>query len=114
MVENAYIDHAFNREVLEAVTAGAPRRIAGLIDSRAPITRDLDNADIERLSAGSGMVFGLGSGSGEVRNWVAAAAAAEPGRGEVIDYVEINASPVGVGFAAWSPGEKAGEGLYDE
>ena len=32
----------------------------------------------------------------------AVATAAGPKRGEVIDYVEINASPVGVGFAAWN------------
>ena len=45
--------------------------------------------------------LGHGSGTGEVRNWIAAAAVVDGAPGTVVDYVEINASPVGAAFAYW-------------
>ena len=49
----------------------------------------------------TGMSGGLGSGSGETRNWIAAAAVAEGTKGTVVDYVPVYASPCGMGFAYW-------------
>ena len=43
----------------------------------------------------------LRSGTGETRNWVAAAAVADGSPGVVVDSVPIWASPVGVAFAYW-------------
>jgi len=50
------------------------------------------------------MVLGMGSGSGEIRNWIAASAVVDGTPGTVVDYVDINASPVGAGFAYWNLG----------
>jgi hypothetical protein len=48
------------------------------------------------------MVLGYGSGTGEIRNWIAAAAVVDAMPGTVVDYVNINASPIGAGFAYWN------------
>jgi Catalytic LigB subunit of aromatic ring-opening dioxygenase len=52
-------------------------------------------------TGGTGMVLGYGSGTGETRNWVAAAAVADGIPGTVVDSVPIWASPIGVAFAYW-------------
>ena len=48
-----------------------------------------------------GIFAGIGSGTGESRNWVAAAGVADGKSGVVIDYVPVFASPCGMGFAYW-------------
>jgi hypothetical protein len=47
------------------------------------------------------MAVGIGSGTGETRNWVAAAAVADGVPGSVLASVDIWASPIGVAFAYW-------------
>jgi hypothetical protein len=76
--------------------------MAAAFDARRPEFDAADPAQVERASGGTGMVLGYGSGVGEIRNWIAAAGVVEGVRGTVVDYVDINASPAGVGFAYWS------------
>ncbi|HVN34729.1 MAG TPA: hypothetical protein VMU96_05675 [Casimicrobiaceae bacterium] len=102
MEPNAYIDQAFDRRILEALARGDAHGMADIFDSRQPEFDPAQAAEVERASGGTGMVFGLGSGVGEIRNWIAAAAAVDGVPGTVVDYVDINASPVGVGFAYWN------------
>ena len=47
------------------------------------------------------MYTGIGSGTGETRNWVVAAGAADGKPGVVLDYVPVFSSPCGMGFAYW-------------
>lgn len=101
MEANAYIDRAFDRRILDALSIGDSRTMASLLDSRQPQYDSADAASVERASGGTGMVLGHGSGVGEIRNWIAAAAVVDGLPGTVVDYVDINASPVGVGFAYW-------------
>lgn len=103
MMKHAHIDSAFDSAILDAVRSGDARRMAEEFDTRAPRFDPKDEEEVTRLSAGTGMVLGQGSGTGETRNWIAAAAVVDGLPGEVIDYVEIHASPVGAGFAAWTP-----------
>ena len=97
---NANINAAFDKAILAAVESGDAAAMAAAFDSY-PTGFDLsDPQQLQLASGGTGMVLGVGSGSGETRNWIAAAAVA--GRpGHVVDYVAINASPIGVAFAYW-------------
>lgn len=97
----AYIDEAFDRRILDALARGDPRGMAAIFDSRQPPVDPANAAEVARASGGTGMILGYGSGVGEIRNWIAAAAVVEGTPGTVVDYVGINASPAGVGFAYW-------------
>lgn len=100
--KDALLDEAFDAAVLDAVRAGDVEAMARVFDARADgATKETGAAD----PSGTGVPGGLGSGSGEVRNWIAAAAAAGDMHGEVIDYVPVYASPCGVAFAVWDPQE---------
>ena len=52
-------------------------------------------------SGGTGILLGVGGGTGETRNWIVAAAVADGQPATVIDYVPIYASPIGTSFAYW-------------
>jgi hypothetical protein len=104
MGRKAYIDEAFDREILAELARGDSRAMARIFDARRPEVDPDDAEQIERLSGGTGMVLGLGSGTGEIRNWIAASAVVDGTPGTVVDYVNINASPVGAGFAYWNLG----------
>jgi hypothetical protein len=102
MEPNAYIDQAFDRRILDALSVGDARAMAAIFDSRQPEVDPADAGQVERASGGTGMILGYGSGVGEIRNWIAATAVVEGIPGTVVDYVDINASPAGVGFAYWN------------
>ena len=102
MEPDAYIDQAFDRSILDALARGDPRAMAAIFDSRQPAVDPADAAQVERASGGTGMILGYGSGVGEIRNWIAAAAVADGTPGTVVDYVDVNASPAGIGFAYWN------------
>lgn len=104
MGRNAYIDQSFDRRILAALTRGDARAMAEVFDSRRPEVDPADAEQMDRASGGTGMVLGLGSGTGEIRNWIAASAVVDGTPGTVVDYVDINASPVGAGFAYWNLG----------
>jgi hypothetical protein len=102
MSKHAYIDQRFDRDILAALERGDAREMAAVFDARQPDVDPSDRDQIERLSGGTGMVLGYGSGTGEIRNWIAAAAVVDAMPGTVVDYVNINASPIGAGFAYWN------------
>ena len=66
---------------------------------RLAIARRLPS--VKLASGGTGMVLGWGGGTGEIRNWIAAAAVADGKPATIVDYVPIHASPIGAGFALW-------------
>jgi aromatic ring-opening dioxygenase catalytic subunit (LigB family) len=101
MSAGATIDQHFDRQILAALERGDARRMAEVFDSLEPDIDLTDTAEVDRFSGGTGMVFGYGSGTGEIRNWIAAAAVVDGTPGTVVDYVPINASPIGAGFAYW-------------
>jgi hypothetical protein len=93
--DGATIDEQFNADVLAAVRSGGARLMAAVVDRGLP--RPWDNG----REPGRANDLGYGSGTGETRNWVAAAAVADGQPGVVVDSVPIWASPVGVAFAYW-------------
>jgi len=98
---NADVNPAFDKAILAAVESGNATAMAHAFDTY-PIGFDLTDVQQAKLaSGGTGMVLGVGGGSGETRNWIAAAAVADGRPGQVVDYVAINASPIGVAFAYW-------------
>jgi len=98
----SYIDEDFDAKMLAGVRAGAARDMAVYFDSRRPKWDPSDERSVREASGGTGIVTGLGSGTGETRNWIAAVAAVEGRPGTVIDYIPINASPIGTAFAYFS------------
>ncbi len=55
---------------------------------------------MQSFSGGTRSPGGIGSGAGETRNWIMAAAVADR-PGVLVDYVPVYASPCGMGFAYW-------------
>ncbi|WP_028927285.1 hypothetical protein [Pseudonocardia acaciae] len=101
---DAGLDEEFNRGVLEAVRLGDARAMADHFDGWALGAANVSDRDTEAFavaSGGTGMRGGLGSGSGETRNWIAASAVADGAAGTVVDYVPVYDSPVGMAFAHW-------------
>lgn len=91
------VNGPFDNAVLDAVRAGDAARMAEFFDSQRP---DEPMADTP-MSPGTGMRGGLSAGTGEIRNWIAAAAVVDGQAGVVVDYVPVHASPVGMAFAYW-------------
>ena len=79
---DAYLDEAFDRHMLDCLRAGPTAEMADYFDCYQP-----------RPSGGTG----------EVRNWIAAAGVSAGVRWDVIDYVDAYASPVGLAFAFCNP-----------
>jgi hypothetical protein len=98
----SYIDAEFDETILAGVRSGAIRDMAVYFDGRRPQVDPSDERSVREASGGTGIVTGLGSGTGETRNWIAASAAAEGRRGTVVDYIPIFASPIGAAFAYWN------------
>jgi hypothetical protein len=73
--EDATIDEAFDRELLRCLGAGQGNRLAELPDQL------------------------LVSGTGEIRNWIVGAGMTGRTQWEVLDYVPLYYSPIGMGFA---------------
>ena len=95
------VDEVFDAAILAGVRAGDARAMAAELDRTTTPYDPADPASLRYASNGSGMVLGIGHGSGEVRNWIAAAAVADGKPGTVVDYVPIYQSPIGVAFAYW-------------
>jgi aromatic ring-opening dioxygenase catalytic subunit (LigB family) len=98
---DATIDEQFDADILEAVESGSARAMAAAFDRGLEPAGHPDRARQRTATGGTGMTLGYGSGTGETRNWVAAAAVADGTPGMVVDSVPIWASPVGVAFAYW-------------
>lgn len=99
IMPRSYINEEFDRSILVMAEQGDAAGLAAYFDAY-PQPFDLATEQgLKLASGGTGIVTGLGSGIGETRNWIAAVAAAGGKPGEVIDYVQIGASPIGVAFA---------------
>ena len=97
---DAYLDEAFDRAVLAHVRSGDADALARYFDGWAPAPERASLACFRSFDGGSRMRSGVGSGVGETRNWIMAAAVADR-PGVVIDYIPVYASPCGIGFAHW-------------
>jgi anti-sigma factor RsiW len=91
---NAFVNQPFDEAVLAAVRLGDGQAMAQWFDAGCDVPPIIEDG-------GTGLRGHLGGGSGEVRNWITAAAMAEGRPGTVVDYVPIYASPIGVAFAYW-------------
>ncbi len=80
--KDAYLNEEFDQGSLDAVKLGDARKFAEHFDTGRP-------------------PGGTVSGTGETRNWIAAAGVAVGIPGKVVDYIPVYASPCGMGFAYW-------------
>jgi hypothetical protein len=96
----SYLNEEFDQESLNCVKSGDAKAFADHFDRY--LTEPIDNyANGTWVDGGTGMYNGIGSGTGETRNWIAAAAVADGTPGTIVDYVPIYSSPCGAGFAYW-------------
>ena len=72
--EDATIDEKFDRQVLENLASGHGRSLGELSEEN------------------------LVSGTGEVRNWIVGAGIAGDKKWEILDYIPLYYSPMGMGF----------------
>lgn len=99
---NSWLDETFDANILAGVKSGDARKMAEYFDTlQLPNYDPADPASVKLVSGGTGMVLGLGGGSGETRNWIIAGAVADGKPGTVVDYIPIYASPIGAGWAYW-------------
>jgi aromatic ring-opening dioxygenase catalytic subunit (LigB family) len=103
----AYLNEDFDQSILAAVQAGDAEGMAAYFDQVPwdhPLTAppNLPEHLAKMVLGVTGMPGGVSSGSGETRNWIAAAAVADGIPGTVVDYVPVYASPCGMGFAYWA------------
>jgi hypothetical protein len=98
--EDAYVDEEFDQTVLDALRKGDADRMADYFDRWRPLPALEHLRCYASFSGGTHMSGGVGSGAGETRNWIMAAAIADR-PGMVVDYVPVYASPCGMAFAHW-------------
>ena len=99
---SAWIDVDFDQRILSCIPAGDAKGMADAFDAAGEEPPpDYNPKNSRWVDGGTGMYTGIGSGTGETRNWVAAAGAADGKPGVVVDYVPVYASPCGMGFAYW-------------
>ncbi len=101
---DAYIDEEFDRAILGSLQEGDADRMADYFDRWRPSPERARLRCYESFSGGTGLTGGIGSGAGETRNWIMAAAVADR-PGVVVDYVPVYASPCGMAFAYWNCNE---------
>jgi Catalytic LigB subunit of aromatic ring-opening dioxygenase len=100
-IPNAYLDEEFNDAILQRVGSGDARGLAEYYDS-VPWPYPSASPEVAaKLVSGIGIPVGPGSGAGESRCWLVAAAVADRVKGTVVDNVPIYASPTGAAFAYW-------------
>lgn len=97
---DTYLDEEFDTNILDRVQRGDADDMAHYFDTWKPKPEMAHLRCYAAFSGGTGMRGGVGGGSGEVRNWIMAAAVADR-PGNVVDYVPVYASPCGMGFAYW-------------
>lgn len=98
----AWLDTDFDEGILSYVPSGDGKGMADRFDQAGASPPDDYGPETARwVDGGTGMYTGIGSGTGETRNWAAAAGAADGKKGTVVDYVPVYSSPCGMGFAYW-------------
>jgi len=98
--KEAYLDEEFDQEILARIESGDIDGLAAYFDAWAPPEHRRSLKCFESFNGDTGMRGGIGSGAGEVRNWIMAAAVADR-PAIIVDYVPVYASPCGMGFAYW-------------
>jgi len=100
---DAYLDEAFDREILMAMAAGNAREMARVFDDyNVPLgDRSQDVSTRGRGATGLPGPGGPQGGTRETCNWIAAAAVADRKPATIVDYIPVYASPIGAGFAYW-------------
>lgn len=96
----SYLDEEFDQTILDGVRRGDADGMAHYFDHWQPNPERKHLRCYEAFPGKTGMEGGIGSGVGEIRNWIMAAAVADR-PGKVVDYVPVYASPCGMGFAYW-------------
>lgn len=91
--KDAWLNEEFDRATLAALKKGDATDLAAHFDAGI--------GEESLLSAETGMRGGVGSGTGETRNWIIAAGVADGYPATVVDYVPVYSSPIGMGFAYW-------------
>ena len=100
---DAYLDEAFDREILRLMAAGDARGMARFFDGYEVPAGDRSQ-DVGTRGRGATGMPGPGGPQGGTRetcNWIAAAAVADGKPATIVDYVPVYASPIGAGFAYW-------------
>jgi Catalytic LigB subunit of aromatic ring-opening dioxygenase len=98
---NSWIDESFDQQILAGIKSGDAGKTADYFDT-VQLPYDPASKDSMKLaSGGTGILLGVGGGTGETRNWIVAAAVADGQPGTVVDYIPVYASPIGVSFAYW-------------
>jgi hypothetical protein len=104
---DSILDESFDQSILAQVRTGDARAMAAAFDDYVLDYDPNDVRSVKDASGGTGIVTGLGSGTGETRNWIAAAATVDGLAGTVVDYIPVYASPVGIAFAYWTISESS-------
>lgn len=94
----AALNEEFDHTILASLRAGDPTSAAAYFDA-------YPDPGVDRTT---GMTGGLGSGTGETRNWIAAVATIAGTPASFVEYVPIAASPIGAAFAFWTPTASTG------
>jgi hypothetical protein len=101
-VPGSYLDEEFDARTLDAVKSGDGQAMADHFDAGLPDSIVNAYGDAAAQSTGgTGMYTGIGSGTGETRDWIVTAGVMDGIPGTIIDYVPVYASPCGMGFASW-------------
>jgi aromatic ring-opening dioxygenase catalytic subunit (LigB family) len=98
----AWLNTEFDEQTLTYVRAGDAQGLAKHFDDygrEKPANYGPDT--VKWIDGATDMYNGLGSGTGETRNWIVASAIVDGVPGTVVDYVPVYASPCGMGFAYW-------------
>ena len=98
----SWLNTEFDERILSYIPTGDAKGMADTFDAEgATPPADYSPKTARWIDGGTGMYTGIGSGTGETRNWVVAAGAADGKPGVVLDYVPVFSSPCGMGFAYW-------------
>jgi len=98
---NSWIDESFDQQILAGIKSGDARKTAAYFDTVQLPYDPADAKSVKLASGGTGILLGVGGGTGETRNWIVASAVADGKPGTVVDYIPIYASPIGVSWAYW-------------
>jgi hypothetical protein len=101
--KDAYLDEAFDRAILTAMTAGDARGMARHFDEYVVPPGDASQTIGAPGPGTTGLLDACGprGGTRETCNWIAAAAVADGRPATLVDYIPLYASPIGAAFAYW-------------